>query len=250
MCTTLLALAVAAAFGPAPAVEPLPLTLHSIREMRVAQVVKQEEEGMMFASELPSLTLRFEAKLPEGGKVLDITQPESVKATDNLGTDLSLIAPDVFDKREWLDNDSFSDEPRFTFSLLMAPRKAETFSVNARAQARVSFGTETHDLDPTDTWTPFTHPALAAIKAEFRFKVEDERGSFRVRPTDAKDFIESILVATDEATEPGGYSISYNDEFASFDTDVPEKGQKLRLFLRKGLTNIAIVIDLKDQPLP
>ncbi len=250
MSTTLLAFAVAASLGPAPAVDPLPLTLHSIREMRVADIVKQEDEGMMFASERPSLTLRFDATLPEGGKVLDISQPESVTATDNLGTDLSQIPPDIFEKREWLDTDSFSDNPSLTLTLLPAPRKADTFSVKATASARVSFGVETHDLEPTDKWTPFTHPGLAAIKAEFRFKVEDERGSFRVRPTEAKDFIESILVATDEATEPGGYSISYNDEFASFDTDVPEKGQKLRLFLRKGLTTIPIEINIKDQPLP
>ncbi|GJQ28481.1 MAG: hypothetical protein HBSAPP03_03650 [Phycisphaerae bacterium] len=251
MNTMLFACAASAALvGPAAPShrEPVSLTVHSIRETRLSTAT-DEATGLLLSC-APGLFVRLMPTLPEGTKVLDVVQPESITATDNLGADLSQIEPDFFDRREWVEHDSFADTDAIVLKLALPSRKAETFSVRAEAKARVSSGFEMHDLEPVEKWTAFKHPALAAIKAEYRFKREDDRGTFRVRPTEARAYIESVVPATDDATEPQGYSISYNDEFASFDVEVPEPGQKLRLFLHKNLRTLPLVIELKDQPLP
>ncbi|MDX2133071.1 MAG: hypothetical protein SFY69_13575 [Planctomycetota bacterium] len=248
MNTTLLlcAAALLGAASPAP-VEPLRLDLQSVRELRHLDVVTADD-GITIGDR-PGLYLEFAAVLPEGAKILDLVQPEKVVATDDTGADLSKVEPNFWDKLEWLTTGSFGDSNRITLKLLPASRAAKTCSVSLEARARVSYGLEPHDVAPATSWTAFTHPLLKGVKAEYRYEAGDGTASFHVRPADAKDLIESIVPAADDA-QPQGYSVSYGDEEAIFGIDVPAKGQKLRLFVHKDLTLMPVVIELKDQKLP
>lgn len=244
----LAAVLIAAALGPAPGAEPLPLKLQSVRETRELDV-RPEEERPAFGN--AGLVVTFEAGLPKGSDVLSIAQPTNVEAKDSTGGDLTSIRPGVFDEREYLKIEDWFDEASM-LQVMLAPssRKAESFSVSLRAEATIYSGVEGHDVNPVEEWTAFTHPALAAAKAEYRYrKPEEAGGALQVRPAAAREFIESIVPATEDA-EPAGYSVSYYDEMASFDVAPLEPGQKLRIFVRKDIRKVPIVIDLKDQKLP
>ncbi|CAG1004208.1 hypothetical protein PHYC_03124 [Phycisphaerales bacterium] len=242
-------LVIAAVLGPAPGVEPLALKLQTIRETREIDMRPADERPGF--GEGPGIEITFVAALPKGCKVLGVKQPEKIDARDSAGTDLSPIRANVFDDLEYMKFEDWFDEASLLHVRLgQSARSAETFTAHLEAEATTFTGVESHDVDAASDWTKFTHPSLAGAKAEYRYQKHDEGGgAMEIRPTAARELIESIVPAA-EGAEPAGYSISYSDDMASFDIEPLEPGQKIRLFVRTEIKKVLIVVDLKDQKLP
>ncbi|MCE7974927.1 MAG: hypothetical protein DYG92_11500 [Leptolyngbya sp. PLA1] len=237
---------------PAPAAgEPLKLTLISIREIRSAFVGPgDEDQGMKFGDK-DGLTLTFMPDLPEGTTISAIEQPTAPKAQDNTGTDLTKIAPDFWDRLTYLEVEDFgSDEGQVTLKLGLPARRAEAVDVSISTNATVFEGVDVLDIPQPKTWTKVTHPSLARLGAEIKFVGDEDGARLLVRPAAAKEVIEGVFPATEE-TDQSGYSVSYDDESATFDiSPPPEKDQKIRLKVRSKIDVRPVVIEIKGQKLP
>jgi len=247
--TVLSAGIVGAAVAPRQAGAPIELRLRAIREVRVAEF-GEKESG--WNSSGPGLELALDPVLPEGAKIVSISQPGSPKATDSAGTDLTKIAPDFWDKMTYVKLEEFgSDEGSLTVRLSLPARKAETFSAVLTCEAMTFDGVDSVDIPVPERWTKLTHPSLAKYGAEAKLETDEDGGArLRLRPAAAREVMEGVYPATDE-TDQSGYAISYDDEVATFEvTPAPEKGQKVRLKVRRNVEVRPLVIELKDQKLP
>lgn len=231
--------------------EPLKLTLYSMREIRSARIAPGEADQSVLSGDKDGLTLTFVPDLPEGTTISAIEQPTGVKAQDSAGTDLSKIAPDFWDKLTYLEVEDFgSDEGTVTLRLSLPARRAETFDVSITTKATVFEGVDVLDIPQPKSWTKVTHPSLARFGAEIKFVGDEDGARLQVRPVAAREVIEGVFAATEE-TDQSGYSVSYDDETATFDVSpVPEKDQKIRLKVRSKVDVRPVVIELKGQKLP
>lgn len=227
--------------------DALPLTLQTIRETRASNLDPDADTPARDGS----LELTYRVALPEGTRIAQVRQPEQITATDGEGADLTKIPPDLFDRVQHLVFDEgFGDHPTLRLVLAAASRKATAFSVSLRAQAVTFQGIESFDVKRSEQWTPLDHPTFAGMNASCRVVEEDAGVRLVVRPAAAREWIEAALPATPDAT-PGGYSVSWDDESATFDVDPrPEPGQSVRVFVKAGLKVIPIEIDEKDRTLP
>jgi|GEM_PF-4835893 len=231
--------------------EPLKLTLVSIRETRSAFVGPGEEDQSVRFGDKDGLILTFVPELPEGTTISGIEQPKGPKATDNTGTDLSKIAPDFWDRLTYLEVEDFgSDEGNVTLKLGLPARRAESIDVSITTNVTVFEGVDVLDVPQPKGWTKVTHPSLARFGAEIKFVGDEDGARLQVRPVAAKEVIEGVFAATEE-TEQSGYSVSYDDETATFDiSPAPEKDQKVRLKVRSKVDVRPLVIEIKGQKLP
>lgn len=231
--------------------EPLKLTLVSIREIRSAFVGKGDEDQSMKFGDKDGLMLTFAPDLPEGTTISMIEQPAAPMAKDNTGTDLSKIAPDFWDKLTYLEVEDFgSDEGNVTLTLGLPARRAESIDVTITTKATVFEGVDVLDIPQPKGWTKVTHPSLARFGAEIRLVGDEDGARLQVRPVAAKQVIEGVFAATEE-TEQSGYSVSYDDETATFDiSPPPEQDQKIRLKVRSKVDVRPVEIEIKSQKLP
>lgn len=238
--------------APAPK-EAIATKLIMVRELRALDMRPSTDDGMVMQSgDGPGMHLTFSLALPEGAKVSEIAQPKRLVATDDKGTDLSKIEPGFDDKVEWLSVEQwFDNPPTLEVKLTSSVRTAETFAVSFDTEMTTYSGVERVDLELIRKWTPFTHPSLAAVKAEYRVT---SRGNFEVRPGAARELIEGVIALNDEnkdTTDSPGHSVSYDDKVAEFSVDpAPEEGQKLRVWVRADVKTVPVHVELKDQKLP
>ena len=230
-----------------------PLTLHSIRELRVQQFAKADDAGMMMFSEEPSLSVTFGVALPEGTRLLQVVQPESVTAKDSTGRDLSKIEPNFWDELEYVEiEESFGGEmpPRLTVHLASPARAATTLDARMQFSVVTSSRTETVKADLTAQWQALKVQTADGTPLEARINEAWGSRAIEVRPATASDLIESLTMTVDgNELENFGWSSDGNTVRYDLSGEVPETG-RVSFTVFAGLDTMPLELNLKKQPLP
>lgn len=230
------------------------LTLRTVSENRSIEIKPKEEdpEGTMRFSASTGIEAKFDVMVAEGYEISSIIQPKTIEAKDSAGNDLTQIEESMFDGREYLDLETFFDTPTVSLKLTNAARAAKTFSAKCETTAIVFQGTETVDVPQSKDWKPIELPSLAGRKIETRFQVDESGSAYIViRPAKAARNLITHAMPAVEGAEPNGYSISYSDDEIQMQVDpAPEADQRIRLWVRKGMKEVPLVVEIKDQPLP
>jgi hypothetical protein len=230
------------------------LTLKRIAEIRALEVARPAQDDNMFttSSDEPALQLTFALNLPKGLKLMSLTQPAQVTATDSAGTDLSKIEPAFSGDVEYLEAEHhFGDEDQpheITMTLAPSARAATTFSVNATFNVLIYAGTQPLEIALGKEWTSLDAKVLG--KEGVQARVTDD--GLEIKPADANTHFEAVQLPTgaSEVIEANGW-FSDSQTLTYMMSDLPkERPLKVRFVVRTGVQTIPLSIDVKQQALP
>lgn len=232
------------------------ITLQEIQEIRRTTLVETDGGSNTISMNTPGLVLTYGLALPDGTTLHEINQPEQVEAFDSEQNDLSDIKTDFHGTQKYVElEQTWNDEDptSFTFQLVPAARRAETFSLKATLDLVVFDDTESLTIDPTDQWQQIDAALFPSDEVQARlttggFGGDNAQVSFR--PSSVRDAIHEVYLIDNDA-ETKSNSVMWTGREASFGFDQPLRdGQRVRLVIRTEVETIAITIDLQDQPLP
>jgi len=235
-----------------PAATPASLTLKSIRENRVLQVVKAADDAMVMMGDTPGLLLTFGITLPEGRRLLELQQPEKVIAKDSAGTDLSQIEEGFSGEREYVDDvTTWNDEgvTEITMRLASSARAATTFDVTADFTANLYTGTTVVKASPTVEWIDLDAAQFGG-KVQIRLSQDNDSFGIEFKPDSVKELIEKLEVVSGDTTTEGNGWFS-DGRTVTFMIDAkPEGSVTAHITVRTGVETIPLKIELKGQALP
>ncbi len=257
------ALSSTAPFATQPSTPSIDATLHRIDEHRTLDLAAElaEEDGMFFMmGNEPGLLLEWRVAIEPGRKLVSVGAVKSLEASDSVGTDLS---PE--DVEEALAADpryqfgEFGAEPAeildtITLNLGLPQRAAESFSLEAEAEATLHTGTAEVPVEVGDQWQDL--PAEHLGDNALRVRINREMGetmALEFAPTDtAERLLESIRVNVEGDELENSGSMSDFTTITYFFDGIIEEGQKVKatLTIRTGLETVLIRFSVKDQILP
>ena len=230
-----------------------PVFLTKIRETRVADVVKQLEDEFVMPQDEPGLVLTFGVKLPDGAKLITIAEPESIRARDSAGRDLTKLPKPRFGDLEYVEMGmSFGDEPveEFDLRLAVSDRSAATFDLNTVLEASFFKSTETVNFPLAKDWTTLDKAWFGGRTVKVRLGEGFMGSGVEFSPVAARDMIENVRLQVDgEWIEDSGWASDSQSITYMFDGPI-KAGASVRLTVRKGFDTTPLTIDLKKHPLP
>ncbi|MCP5118282.1 MAG: hypothetical protein GY953_46300, partial [bacterium] len=97
------------------------LTLTSLREVRLRELVKPAEDQMTFPGQEPGLVLSFSFEGPDGKKLIAVQEPMSITAVDSTGRSLTDLPKPQWGEPSHIEMGmSFDETPPQEFSLRLA----------------------------------------------------------------------------------------------------------------------------------
>lgn len=226
------------------------ISLQQIKELRQIDIVEPDKDG--FFHDEPGLELTYRVSLPDGRQLIELHQPELVKATDSEGRDLSAIKPGFMDKLEYVKLiQVYGETPeKFTFHLALPARGAESFDLHAEFEAVTFAGAEEIVVEVTKEWTDLDAAMFGKKKVQIRLEKKGKDVQLAVRPGTVKAAIEEIKLFNG-GTELDESFAMWNDMQINYSFN-GEMADSLtaKLTVRTGLTKEMLTLVLDDQPLP
>jgi hypothetical protein len=226
--------------------------LKSIQELRRTELVPDDGGG--FSVGEPGLQLTIQVALPVGRRLVEITEPQTVHATDSTGRDLGAIEPNMFGRTKHLELVTvWSDPPqppeKFRFKLALPDRQATTFDLTAGVIVVTDGGVHELVVETTPGWMAL-EPKLEYGEIALKLTRNARGAQLHFKPAGVRDWIEEAVLVDGE-NEFKSSSLQYNDEFIAwwFEGEIPETA-RAKLRVRRKVERRPMVISLDDQPLP
>ncbi len=229
------------------------IVLKSIQEVRRSELVKDPQEGFSFVK--PGLVLAFDLDLASGRRVVEVLEPDAVKAVDSTGEDLTAIEPNFFGRRQHVEvietyDGSSSEFKEFKFTLALPDRQASSVDLATSLQVVTDNGAREVVLDVGRDWTPIDPDLFPGKNVKARLKQGRENVELELVPGTVKGAIESIEVVS-AGRSLGSYGTMWNDMQITYSFQGRlATGMKVKLRVRRGLETETIDLDLEDLPLP
>lgn len=238
--------------GPAPAGEREGLVAMQLTEVREVRQVRLSGEADAPSFNRPGLTLTFGLDLPAGATLVELREPESLRAVDSTGLDLTDVEPGFSGKAEYLDVvHAWEGEPKeATLTLALPRRRAQSVSVEAEIEAVVCSGTEQVAVGAASS--PAALRAGVAGFPEARLHVERKGGQLQVivTPGTVKAWIEDVAVVAGSAAHEST-SAMWSDAQLVYYVEAPAgvEAAEVRLTVRRELRSVPVRLDV-DVALP
>lgn len=224
--------------------------LVKVQELRRAQLVAAKKDSFDFHK--PGLELTFKIEMPKGKQLIDVEQPEQIRATDSMNHDLTNIEDTFMGRKQYVTFMRTMDEPvkEVTVHLGSPGRSATRFNLATTfdvwayeriANKNLTLGTSPTKLDPA--LFGGTQVSAKVVTSGHQMQVEFMPGTI-------KQFIEDIKVE-DGSNEIGNMGAMWNNAVLSYSFNAkPRDNVHVKLKLRTGTTKMPCSIAIKDQPLP
>ncbi len=232
-----------------PAVEA---TLIKVVEIRRVDLVKASESASSFDPNPPRLELTFLLVPPANKKLVEAVQPESIRATDSTGLDLTAIKENVFGHKPFVQvTPSWNEPPKsLTLTLLPPERSATRFTVDT------DFDLWAYDEMRDVVVTPGSESVRLAPKlfgdkkVMIRLKKARNGIDVVVTPGSIKPHIEKVELHDGETALPGEGAM-WNDASLSYHFKGAIKPTLEATFkIRVGMAKLPCRIALYDPKLP
>lgn len=224
--------------------------LVKVQELRRAQLVAAKKGSFDFHK--PGLELTFEIELPKGKQLIDVEQPEQIRASDSMNHDLTNIEDNFMGHKQYVTFMRTFDEPVKEVSVqLGSPGRsatrfnlATTFDVWAYERIEkksLTLGTSPTKLDPA---------LFGGTQVSARVAATGSHMDVEFTPGTIKQFIEDIKVK-DGADEIDNMGAMWNNTALSYSFAAKAgTNVQVELTLRTGTIKMPCSIAIKDQPLP
>jgi hypothetical protein len=226
------------------------LVLKRIDELRRAEVVKADDNS--FEMSQPGLVLTFGIRLPEGRRVVEVREPDEVRAADSTGHDLSQIEPNIFGRQEHLELVHIWGEPPSKLKFALAPprRQATAFDLSTTIDVVTDTGSRDAVVDVGTDWTKLDPKHFSGRNVVARLRQGRQDLELELKPGTIRATIEKVeIIGSGEPLT--SYSSMWNNLALTYSFQgTHEPGMKARLTLRQGVQTMPVTIELDDQPLP
>jgi hypothetical protein len=223
------------------------MQLTQVREVRQARL-----SGESPSFDRPGLTLTFGLDLPAGAQLVELREPESLRAVDSTGLDLTDVELGFSGKREYLDVvHAWEGEPKeATLTLALPRRRAATVSVEAEIEAVVCSGTEIVEVAAGSS--PGALRTDVAGFPEAKIHVERKGGQLQVvvSPGTVKGWIEDVAVVAGGAAHESNSAMWSDQQLVYFVEAPAEAAEMVRLTVRRELRAIPVRLELAGVVLP
>jgi hypothetical protein len=225
------------------------LVLKRIDELRRLDLVKT---GDGFEMNKPGLVLTFGVRLPDGRRVVEVREPDWVKAADSTGKDLTQIEPNMFDRREHLELvHTWGESPsKLEFKLALPQRRATSFDLMTTIDVVTDTGSRVEVVAVGTDWTTLSPKLFPGEEVIARLKQGSRDLELELKPGTIRSVIEKVeITGGDQPLE--SYSTMWSDLGLMYSFEGKHQpGMKVRLTLRTGLQTMPVAIELDDQRLP
>jgi len=224
--------------------------LVKVQELRRAQLVAAKKNSFDFHK--PGLELTFKIELPKGKQLIDVEQPEQIRATDSMNHNLTNIEDNFMGKKQYVTFMRTMDEPikEVTVHLASPGRSATRFNLattfDVWAYDRIQENSLTLGASPTKL-----DPALfGGTQVSAKVVATGNRMQVEFMPGTIKQFIEDIKVK-DGSNEIDNMGAMWNNTVLSYSFNAkPGDNVHVELKVRSGTTKMPCSVAIKDQPLP
>lgn len=234
------------------------IVLTKIHEQRVERLVEPEEDKRHSLSlEKPGLNLTFNVDLPEGQRLLDVSEPSNFTAKDSTGTDLTQIEKNVMGERDYIELAREFNKPakKFMMQLALTERKATSFNLQGDVTITSFAGTETEEVALSTNWTQLDSDLFGDQTVRCRLQSRESFNGEKVpeltfEPGAIKNAIEEIeLVRNGRSISSQGSM--WNNEQATYIFDGPyHKDYRAKITVRTNVNETPIQLKITDHELP
>ena len=228
------------------------MTLTQVQEIRRADLIVESDAKSSFDMNAPRLELTFSLVPPKSKNLVEVIQPERIRAADSEGRDLTAVKPNVFGRKQFVQLVQTWNGPAETLTLTLGlpVRSASTFDLDA------DFGIWAYDTIKELTVVPGTEgttlegPWTRGEKVVVRLRKSRNGVDLEVRPGTLKRHIESVDLF-DGDTKLTGQGTMWSEQVAAFRFKgefKPTLSAKIKA--RVGMEKLPCRVTLAKQPLP
>jgi len=234
------------------------VVLTKIHEQRIDKLVKRENDKQQRLSfEKPGLNLTFKVSLPDGLRLLDVSEPRDFSAKDSTGKDLTKIEKNIMGERDYVEVVQRFNEPatQFMMQLALTKRSATTFDLQGSVTITTFAGTKTEQIELDTEWVELDVDVFDGKQVRCRLKPRDSFTGNKVptlvfEPGTVKSAIEDVQLVRNGQTV-NSQSSMWNDQqvMYSFEGEY-HKDYRARITLRHNVQQTPVPMKLTRQRLP
>jgi len=220
--------------------------------IQIKEVRQTRLSGEDSVFDRPGLTLTFALDLPAGSQLVGLREPESLRAVDSTGLDLTAIEPGFGGEPDYLNVvHAWEGQPKeATLTLALPRRRAETVSVDAKIEAVVCSGTERVEVAATGAPAALRTGVGGFPQAQVRVERKGGQLQVIVTPGTVKPWIEDVAVVAGGAAHESSSAMWSDAQLVYFVAAPAEAAEKIRLTVRRDLRAIPVRLDLAEVALP